>query len=262
MQIYRFTNTPKSADIDAAAALHLIPSGVRVYADRADFRARGGGDDPAPQNGTPKHWCYPGAKWNFEAPGMWFVFLDGAEAVNALAPGVKSDNRLNNIGLTNRETWGILSQANFYSTNAKYIPQIPRFRYEYVLNTEAQRLSIGDVPNRSAIPVAYLFEDPLGAIDWLTPDGIAAREPQGFKFRSTFPSDIGLRVVSGVAGIDDSPKMVEAFRIAEWTPPAAGNGQTFRSFSDAEQIEFLQATVNGPGSAESRAAKIRAFFER
>lgn len=244
MQTYRFTNTPNSASIDLANSLHLIPSGVRLYADRADFRARGGGDNPAPQNGTPKHWCYPGARWNFEAPGLWFVFLDGIE--------------LTSTALSNRETWGVLSQPNFYSTNAKHFPTLPKFRYQYVSNAELMRLSIGEsnAANESPVPIAFLFEDPIGPIDWLTPDGVtnnSAVGPTGFKFRSTFPSDIGLRVAGAAA---------EAFRISEWTAPTSPAGSTFRGYSDAQQLEFLRSVVNAPGNDAILAAKIRAFFER
>jgi len=258
MQTYRYTDTPTATDIDAAAKLKLIPSGVKIYADRADFRARGGGDNPAPQNGNPKHWCYPSARWNLGRNGMWFVFLDGAEALNALTPGSKTDGRPSGIGLLNRETWGILSQPNFYSTNAKYFPRIPRFRYEYVSNAELMRLSIGESSsaNESPVPVAFLFEDEAGSIDWLTPDGgknVSNQGPTGYKFRSTFPTDIGLRAVSDG---------VEAFRISEWTEPVGGDGQTFRSFTDAEQVEFITATISAPGSAALIANRIRKFYER
>lgn len=258
MQTYKYTDTPTAADIDAAAKLHLIPSYVKVYADRADFRARGGGDTPAPQNGDPKHWCYPSARWNLGRPGIWFVFLDGAEPLNALTPGSKIDGRPSGIGLLNREIWGVLSQLNFYSTNAKYFPRIPRFRYDYVSNAELMRLSISESPsaNTTPVPIAFLFEDETGAIDWLTPDGgknTSIQGPTGYRFRSTFPADIGLRVV---------PDGVEAFRISEWTEPAGGDGQTFRSFTDAEQIDFVTASITAPGSAAVIANRIRKFYER
>jgi hypothetical protein len=187
---------------------------------------------------------------------MWFVFLDGAEAVNAFTrtPG-SGDSRPFGIGLLNRETWGVLSQSNFYSNNAKHFPIIPRFRYQYVTNAELMRLSIAN-SNESPVPVAFLFEDETGAIDWLTPEGgknASIQGPTGYKFRSTFPSDIGLRVV---------PDGVEAFRINEWTEPAGGDGQTFRSFTDAEQIDFVTASITAPGSAAVIANRIRKFYER
>ena len=259
MQTYKYTDTPTAADIDAAAKLHLIPSGVKIYADRADFRARGGGDNPAPQDGPAKHWCYPGARWNFGRPGIWFVFLDGADAVNVFTrtPG-SGDSRPSGIGLLNRETWGVLSQPNFYATNAKHFPRIPRFRYQYVTNAELMQLSISESSsaNESPVPIAFLFEDETGPIDWLTPEGTKyaiIQGPTGYKFRSSFPSDIGLRITADG---------VEAFRISEWTEPVGGNGQTFRSFSDAEQLEFINATISAPGSAAVIANKIRKFYEQ
>lgn len=254
MQTYKFTETPSSKDIDAASALHLIPPGVCVYADRADYGARGGGANPAPREGNPKHWCYPDARWNFGNEGMWFVFLDGSDPVNALPPGSKTDNRVAGIGLTNRDTWANLSQPNFYQTRAAEIPIIPRFRYVYVTNEVAMRLSIGESPeeNVASMPVAFLFEDPTGPIDWVAPDGRKGILPTGYRYRSTFPSDIGMRVRDGI---------VEAFRIAEYQPEPA-KGQTFRSFSDAEQVQFLRATVNAPGNDAILSAKIRAFYER
>lgn len=255
MQTYKYTDTPTSADINAAATLHLIPPGVRVFADLADFRARGGGDNPTPKDRPAKHWCYPGARWNFGRPGIWFVFLDGAESLNALTPGSKTNVLVADVGLLNRETWGVLSQPNFYATNAKHFRRIPRFRYEYVTNTELMRLSIAN-SNESPIPVAFLFEDETGPIDWLTPEGVlyaTIQGPTGYKFRASFPSDIGLRITADG---------VEAFRISEWTEPVGGDGQTFRSFSDAEQIEFINATITAPGSAAVIANKIRKFYEQ
>ena len=262
MQTYRYTNTPTAADLNAAAKLKLIPPGVKAYADPEDYRAKGGGDNPAPapaQYGEPKHWAYSGAKYNFGRPGLWFVFLDILESVNALAPGSKIDGRPRGMGLTNRETWGVLSQPNFYSTNAEYIPVLPRFRYAYVTNEELARLSIGASPrdNKTPFPVAFLFEDETGPIDWLDPYGNTAfpnAAPTGFKFRSSFPSNVGLRGVSGGG--------VEAFLISEWTPPATGSGKTYRAYSDAEQLEFVTFALDAPGNAASAAAKIRAFFER
>lgn len=262
MQTYRYTNTPTAEDLKAAAKLKLIPSGVKAYADPADYRAKGGGDNPAPapeQYGEPKHWLYPGAKFNFGRSGIWFVFIDGEEAVNALAPGSRIDGRPSGIGLLNRETWGVLSQPNFYRTNAEYITTIPRFRYVYVDNNELMRLSIGasSSDNKAPFPVAFLFEDETGPIDWLSPYGNKASAnaaPTGFKFRSTFPADVGLRGVAGGG--------VEAFLISEWAPPPTGSGKTFRAFSDAEQIEFLRFTLEAPGSAAAAAEKVRQFFER
>lgn len=258
MQTYQYTDTPAAADIEAAAKLHLIPGGVKIYADRSDFRARGGGDNPAPIDGPAKHWCYPGARWNFGRPGMWFVFLDGAEAVNALVPGSKIDGRLPGVGLLNRETWGVLSQPNFYSINAKHMIRIPKFRYQYVANAELMRLSIGESSsaNQSLVPIAFLFEDETGPIDWLTPEGTknaSIQGPTGYKYRSTFPSDIGLRI---------TPDGVEALRISEWTEPVGGNGETFRSFTDAEQLDFINATITAPGSAAVIANRIRKFYEQ
>lgn len=261
MQTYRYTNTPTAEDLKAAAKLKLIPSGVRIYADVADYRVKGGGDNPAPspaQFGEPKHWAYPSAKYNFNRAGYWFVFLDGLEATNALPPGSKSDGRTRGIGLLNRDTWGVLSQPNFYQTNAEHISTIPRFRFDYVPNAEAARLSVGSssADNKSPIPVAYLFEDETGPIDWLDPHGNRAapgEAPTGFRFRASFPSSVGLRGVSGGG--------VEAFLISEWTPPVTGS-KTFRAFSDAEQLEFLDLTLNGPEAAAAKAAKIRQFFER
>lgn len=267
MQTYRYTNTPTAEDLKAAAKLKLIPAGVRIYADAADYRLKGGGDNPAPapaQYGEPKHWAYPPAKYNFNRAGIWLVFLDGVEATNALPPGSKGDGRTRGVGLLNRDTWGVLSQSNFYQTNAEYISTIPRFRYDYVPNAEAGRLSIGasSADNKSPIPIAYLFEDETGPIDWLDPFGNRAapgEAPTGFKFRSSFPSGVGLRGVSGGAVVGGG---VEAFLISEWTPPVTGSGKTFRAFSDAEQLEFLDLTLNGPEAAASKAAKIRQFFER
>ncbi len=263
MQTYKYTDTPTAADIGAAAALQLIPRGVKIYADRADFRARGGGDNPAAQDGPAKHWCYPGVRWNFGRPGMWFVFIDGAEAVNALVPGSKIDGRPSGVGLLNRETWGVLSQPNFYSTNAKHLPSIPRFRYQYVSNAELMRLSIGESPsaNKSPVPIAFLFEDETGTIDWLDPMGnknASNQGPTGYKFRASFPSYIGMRATWVTGG----SAAVEAFRISEWTEPVGGNGETFRSFTDAEQLEFINATITAPGSAAAIANRIRKFYER
>lgn len=259
MLTYRFTDTPSAADIDAAAKMKLIPSGVRIYADVADYRARNGGsDNPAPapeQYGKPKHWAYPPARYN-SYPGVWFVFLDGVEALNALPPGAK-DLRSTNVGLTNRETFGVLSQPNFYSTNAEHFPLIPRFYYQYMSNEEAGRLSIGELPsaNEKRVPIAYLFEDEVGPIDFLDPFGRKASRsdgPTGFKFRSSFPSDVGLRVVAD--------GRIEAFLIAEWKP--AAQTKTFRSFTDAEQLEFLRFALETPGSPSAIAGKVRMFFER
>jgi hypothetical protein len=58
------------------------------------------------------------------------------------------------------------------------------------------------------------------------------------------------------------PDGVEAFRINEWTEPAGGDGQTFRSFTDAEQIDFVTASITAPGSAAVIANRIRKFYER
>lgn len=246
MRQIRLGPSPTSEEITDLQAAKLMPPNIRAYADLADYRARGGGDNPSPDKGAPwKHWVWPNATvWNWSAPGRWFVYLDqGFQTVQS--------------ALADSWTLGILSQANFYRTNAASIKTLPRFVVIYEPNSYAERLSIAPSPMypSNAIPIAMLFEDPTGPIDWLTLDGQIVGHGQGVNMRSTFPSDWGVQYRDGIT---------TAFPISEYKappPPVAGEGP-YLNYTDEQQLAIVLATETGPESAAVRAATIRKFYGR
>lgn len=245
MKQIRLGPSPTSEEITDLQAAKLIPPGVSVYADRADYRARGGGDNPAPDKGAPyKNWAWPNAQWNWQNPGRWFVYVSPANYQTV------------DEALADRTTFGILSQPNFYKTNAASIKLLPKFIIVYEPNSYSERLSIPPSPTfpTNPVPVAMLFEDPTGPIDWLTPDG-KIDSGRAVNMRSTFPSDWGVQYRDGITS---------AFPISEYqAPPApvAGEGP-YLNFTDEQQLSIVLATETGPESAAVKAATIRKFYGR
>lgn len=257
MKQIRLGPSPTSEEITDLQAAKLIPPGVSVYADRADYAARGGGANPAPDKGAPyKNWAWPNAQWNWQNPGRWFVYLNPANWQTVTE------------ALSDRITFGVLSQPNFYKTNSASIKFLPKFIIVYEPNSYAERLSIPPSPTfpTNPIPVAMLFEDPTGPIDWLTPDG-KIDSGRAVNMRSTFPSDWGVQYRDG---------MTVAFQISDYKapPPITGEGTTtssirlfrrcrpYLNYTDEQQLSIVLATETGPEAAAVKAATIRKFYGR
>lgn len=247
MKQIRIGPNPTSEEITNLQAAKLIPPGVYAYADRADYAARGGGANPAPNKGAPyKNWAWPNAQWNFANPGRWFIYIDRSRGPQSV-----------DEALADKLTFGVLSQPNFYKTTAGSIKMLPRLISVYEPNSYAERLSIPEsvISYGDDIPVAMLFEDSTGPIDWLTLDGKVVSRGQGVNMRSTFPSDWGVQYRDGIT---------IAFPINEYKappPPAAGEGP-YLNYTDEQQLSIVLATETGPESAAVKAATIRKFYGR